>query len=70
MKCKYCGKIYAKSSFLRNRDIHEAECDKVFNDHNWFDGDWIDLKEITIEEIELTRMKTQNITLPASQENL
>ncbi len=61
MKCKNCGKTYAKNSFSMSRRNHESKCEEVNRDHDWSESDWIDLKDITFEEIELSRMKTQNM---------
>ena len=60
IKCKNCGKTYSKSTFNRYRQDHEETCEAVSSDYTWFDDDWKDLKDITIDEIELSRMKTQN----------
>jgi len=72
IKCKYCGNTYIKTSFEANREIHEKKCDNIDSNHNWSDDDWIDLHDITIEELELSRMKTQNAIFndETMQENL
>jgi endogenous inhibitor of DNA gyrase (YacG/DUF329 family) len=53
IRCKHCGKTYHKGSFDKYRPIHEKECKFVELEHKWSEEDWIDLKNISTEEIEL-----------------
>jgi methylase of polypeptide subunit release factors len=61
IRCLKCGKTYSKRTFNRYRKGHEQDCDGVDSDYKWSDDDWKDLKEITAEDIQLSRMKTQNV---------
>lgn len=60
MQCTFCSKIYSKKNFDRYRQIHEKECKEVDKDHNWSIDDWLDLENITLDEIQLGRIKIQN----------
>lgn len=60
IRCIKCGTSYSKSTFKRYRESHQEKCENVGPDYTWSDEDWEDLKDITLDEIELSRMKTQN----------
>ena len=60
IQCKHCGKLYTKDSFPRYQAKHQEICDKIKKGYNWTNNDWIDLKNASLDEIELGRMKVQN----------
>lgn len=62
-QCKYCGKTYSKSTFERNREIHEKKCEKVKNSHKWSLNDWIDCQNLPLDGVKISSKKVQNSIL-------
>jgi len=61
IQCIHCEKCYNQKVFENYRDDHEKSCSGVKNNYKWTKDDWLDLGNISKNDLKLKRNKVKNI---------